>query len=77
MNDVINTNILRHYFLGYCLTGSTNTGYGLEKMRGMFDPRYGDRDRAPNYCILLTDGQSDDYNYTIDQAKLAKMKGEK
>ncbi|KAH3828049.1 hypothetical protein DPMN_129998 [Dreissena polymorpha] len=55
--------------------GSTDTGLALEAMRGMFQYMYGDRTNAPDFCLLLTDGESDDYDYTVEQANLAKRKG--
>ncbi|WAR25563.1 CO6A4-like protein [Mya arenaria] len=58
------------------IRGSTDTGTALETMRGMFNPKFGDRQDAPNFCLLMTDGESDDYDNTIEQANLAKKKGE-
>ncbi|KAL4226368.1 hypothetical protein ACF0H5_014351 [Mactra antiquata] len=56
--------------------GSTNTGMAIEVVRKqMFTPRTGDRDRAPNFVVLITDGQSDDPKYTVDQAEFAKAQG--
>ncbi|XP_052778428.1 uncharacterized protein LOC128215858 [Mya arenaria] len=57
------------------IRGSTDTGTALETMRGMFNPKFGDRQDAPNFCLLMTDGESDDYDNTIEQANLAKKKG--
>ena len=59
------------------LVGSTNTGLGLETMRKeIFNKRRGDRNIAPNFALLVTDGDSDDYEYTVQQADLAKKEGD-
>lgn len=53
------------------IRGSTNTGLALEMMRkDMFDHRRGDRPNVDNVCIVITDGDSDDYDYTISKGYL-------
>lgn len=53
------------------IRGSTNTGLALEMMRkDMFDHRRGDRPNVDNVCIVITDGDSDDYDYTISKGFL-------
>ncbi|XP_045165576.2 uncharacterized protein LOC123529337 [Mercenaria mercenaria] len=56
--------------------GSTNTGFAIETAREkMFIPSKGDRPNVDDVLIIVTDGDSDDYDYTIEQAKLARDSG--
>ena len=56
--------------------GSTNTGLALKMAReDMFDHRRGDRPNVDNVCIVITDGDSDDYQYTVgkDTSRLVPL----
>jgi hypothetical protein len=44
-------------------------------MREMFVPKSGDRPIAPNFCLLITDGESDEPDATKKQAEIAKAQG--
>lgn len=62
--------------VGYIFLGSTNTGLALEVARkDMFIPESGDRPSVPNFLLLVTDGQSDEPQYTIEQARLIQDQG--
>ncbi|XP_076459446.1 LOW QUALITY PROTEIN: uncharacterized protein LOC143292771 [Babylonia areolata] len=57
--------------------GSTNTADALNTMRTeMFNPVSGDRDRAPNIAIVVTDGVSNiNSRQTIPEAEQARAEG--
>jgi hypothetical protein len=58
------------------LIGSTNTGLALQVVReDMLIPVRGDRPNAPDFVLLITDGQSDEPIYTVEQADLLKAQG--
>ncbi|KAK7092657.1 hypothetical protein V1264_008370 [Littorina saxatilis] len=53
--------------------GSTNTGGALSYMRTtMFSTANGDRDGVNNFGVILTDGASNDYTDTANQARAAR-----
>ena len=56
--------------------GSTNTAAALQYVtENMFTPSNGDRNNARNVAFLITDGQSNNRENTMRQAKLLKDKG--
>ena len=38
--------------------GKTNLASAISVMRSMFRPEFGDRDDAPNFGVLVTDGRA-------------------
>ncbi|ESN96267.1 hypothetical protein HELRODRAFT_189175 [Helobdella robusta] len=56
--------------------GSTNTAEAIRVARmEMFQPYNGDRLNAPNVLLLITDGQSNVQNRTLDETRLAMNAG--
>lgn len=55
-------------------SGGTNTGGALENAyKTVF--KVGDRPEAQNIALVVTDGQSNNNTYTVEQARLAKLSG--
>lgn len=56
--------------------GGTNTGGALENVHSqIFLSVRGDRMGAQNIAVIITDGKSNNYTYTVEQAALAKAAG--
>lgn len=56
------------------LRGTTNTAGALDYVRNVvFTSQYGYRENSRNFLILLTDGESDDNEETLRQAKLLRQ----
>lgn len=57
-------------------SGTTNTGAGINVMHNSeFKLENGDRTDAQNIAIVVTDGSSNDYDYTISSAEAAHRDG--
>jgi hypothetical protein len=57
-------------------SGSTNTGRALENLYTyVFKTSSGDRKKVQNVAIIITDGESDDVTYTVEEANKAKLSG--
>ncbi|KAL4227154.1 hypothetical protein ACF0H5_015127 [Mactra antiquata] len=56
--------------------GATNTGLAIKNLRDVvFEPAKGDRYDAQNVAVIITDGKSNNNNFTVSQAILARSEG--